>query len=174
MPPRGVARFKLAISGLPSLVPNEVKVLLCDNLSPDFLIGRKALSNWNLSVHYHNNNRESWHAGDHRVMALSARAATEYNAGFFSERGLAPGEWTRATTVVNPFRMKPDEGWTLVSRRSKGGKLDPPPGKIPPPPKPGETAPRGEVSTTPPTQTCAGGPPTRPPHRRPDRAHRTR
>jgi len=32
LPPRGVARFKLAISGLPSLVPNDVAVLLCDNL----------------------------------------------------------------------------------------------------------------------------------------------
>jgi hypothetical protein len=56
---------------------NAIEPYLCDNLSPDFLIGRKALSRWNLSVNYYNNNQESWHAGDHRVMAMSAREAAE-------------------------------------------------------------------------------------------------
>jgi hypothetical protein len=85
-------------------IPANVEVLLCDNLSPDFLIGRKALSRWNLSVNYYNNNQESWHAGDHRVMAMSAREAAEYNAGFFSVERSASREWHR---VKSGERMIP-------------------------------------------------------------------
>ena len=131
--PRGVAKLKLAIVGLPSLVPTEVDVLICDTLGPDFLVGRKALAEWDLYVQY-KGNQETWYAGDQQVSAMSQRDAEDYNEGFISERSLGPDEWAQARKVFNDNRIGTRSGWTTVSRGNKGSKLNPPPVEKSPPP----------------------------------------
>ena len=55
--------MKLAISGLPTLEPTPIRVLVCDNVGQELLIGRQALTRWDVSVRYHNK-VETWQAGD--------------------------------------------------------------------------------------------------------------
>ena len=132
MKPRGVAKLRLSIVGLTSLIPTDVDVLICDKLGPDFLVGRKALAKWELSVHYRGK-QKTWQAGDQQVSAMSQRGAEEYNGGFISEWRLCPDEWARTREVFNNNRTGTCFGWTTVSRGNKGGKLKPPLWKNRPP-----------------------------------------
>ena len=68
--PKGEIDMKLAISGLPTLEPTPIRVLVCDNVGQELLIGRQALTRWDVSVRYHNK-VETWQAGDQSVGAMT-------------------------------------------------------------------------------------------------------
>ena len=147
--PRGVATMRLAISGLTTLSPELVSILVCDNLDPDFLIGRKLLTNWEVSVHYRNK-QETWQAGDQFVEAMSQREAKVYNEGLNLGERPPPERWAQTREWFNDHRnMGTCYGWTAVSRGKKGGKPKTPPGK---------TKTRGKNRPPPSNSPCAGGP----------------
>ena len=58
----GKAKIGLAISGFSTIKPKIVDVLICNDLGPGFLVGRKVLNDWNLSIHY-KDGTETWQAG---------------------------------------------------------------------------------------------------------------
>ena len=49
---KGIGKMKLAISGLTTLPPTPITTLVCDNLEPTVLVGRRALSKWKLARAY--------------------------------------------------------------------------------------------------------------------------
>ena len=81
--PRGTVRCKLAIGQLPALAPVDVKLMICDGLAPNFLIGRKAVEDWTFSVDRAPGNSDYWWAGGQSMKVLSSAEANEHNAGFF-------------------------------------------------------------------------------------------
>ena len=113
--------MRLAIAGLTTLSPTDVSILVCDNLEPDFLVGRKSLTNWELSVHYRNK-KETWQAGDQYVNAMTQREAKLYNEGLNSGGRPPPDGWAQTRELFNDYRaLETCYGWTAVSRGKKGG-----------------------------------------------------
>ena len=55
-------KIGLAISGFSTIKPKIVDVLICNDLGAEFLVGRKVLNDWNLSIHY-KDGTETWQAG---------------------------------------------------------------------------------------------------------------
>ena len=126
--------MKLAISGLTTLPPTPLTILICDDLGPEFLVGRKTLNNWNLSVHYRNK-KETWQAGNRSVEAMTQQEAELYNEGLNSDRRPPQEEWDRTRECFNNHRnIETCYGWTPVSGGKKGGKTSPPPLGKPAPP----------------------------------------
>ena len=96
-------KIGLAISGFSTIKPKIVDVLICNDLGPGFLVGRKVLNDWNLSIHY-KDGTETWQAGELTVAALTAGQAARYNDGLYEARNRALAEWRPAHTLVNPQR----------------------------------------------------------------------
>ena len=125
--PKGVARMKLAISGLTTLPPTPILILVCDNLEPNFLVGRRALTKWKLDVAYRQK-KETWKAMDMSVEAMSYQAAEKYNKGLIPGSPLTQEEWDQTRVWFNRNR-DPETcyGWNYVPRGKKGGKIQNPP-----------------------------------------------
>ena len=120
----GVVQIGLAMPGLESLQPTIVEMMICKSLSSDFLMGRRMLNEWNLSIIYYNKT-ETWQAGKQRVPAITAREARRFNNGLQQARYLneKQRDGTRASIKINPHR-----GWHTRYQWadiSQGG-LDPP------------------------------------------------
>ena len=113
--PRGTVRCKLAIGQLPALAPVDVKLMICDGLAPNFLIGRKAVEDWTFSVDRAPGNSDYWRAGGQSMKVLSSAEANEHNAGFFLASPADHEEWARNRCVTNPLRPEPEDRWTVVS-----------------------------------------------------------
>ena len=74
----GVVEIGLAMPGLDILPPMPVQMMICKSLSSDFLMGRRMLDDWDLSIKYQGKT-ETWIAGGQRVRAKTAKEAREYN-----------------------------------------------------------------------------------------------
>ena len=96
-------KIGLAISGFSTIKPKIVDVLICNDLGPGFLVRRKVLNDWNLSIHY-KDGTETWQAGELTVAALTAGQAARYNDGLYEASNRALAEWRPAHTLVNPQR----------------------------------------------------------------------
>ena len=76
----GVVEIGLAMPGLDNLRPTIVQMMICKSLSSDFLMGRRMLDDWDLSIKY-KGKTETWIVGNQQVRAQTARQAREYNRG---------------------------------------------------------------------------------------------
>ena len=121
----GVVQIGLAMPGLESLQPTIVEMMICKSLSSDFLMGRRMLNEWNLSIIYHNKT-ETWQAGEQRVPAITARAARDFNNGLQQARYLneMQRDGTRASIKINPHR---GVAYSLSVGRYFPGTVRPPP-----------------------------------------------
>ena len=119
----------MAMPGLESLQPTIVEMMICKSLSSDFLMGRRTLNDWSLSIVYHNKT-ETWHAGGQQVRAITAREARDFNDGLKGARYLneTQRDGTCASIKINRNRG-PDKRyqWADISQRW----LPPPPSANP-------------------------------------------
>ena len=99
----GQTQIGFAISGLSMLKPKIVDVMICKSMGAQFLVGRKVLNDWNLSIHYQDG-KETWQAGELTVPALDAHEAVAYNEGLYKDRNPALDPWKQARTLINSFQ----------------------------------------------------------------------
>ena len=141
--PKGEVDMKLAISGLPALKPTPVRVLVCDNVGQELLIGRQAITRWDVSVRYYDKG-ETWKAGNQSVEAMTRLEAQAYNRGLTLGDDVPPGEWAQTSTLFNRYRDQATcHGWTVVQTRPRP---DGPP--KPPPQEPPHERPHGQNGRT--------------------------
>ena len=125
--PKGVAKMKLAISGLTTLPPTPITILVCDNLEPNFLVGRRALNKWKLDVAYRGK-KETWKALGMSVEAMSYRDSEKYNKGLIPEGHRSREEWEQSRVWFNRNRDPTTcYGWNYVPGGKKRGKTQTPP-----------------------------------------------
>ena len=121
----GQVQIGLAMPGLNKLQPTIVDMMICKSLSSNFLMGRKMMNEWNMSIHYLNGT-ETWQAGEQRVPAKTANEALVFNDGLKQVRYLAETQrdGTRALIKINPLRGASIRyQWADISQ----GRMDPPP-----------------------------------------------
>ena len=120
----GVVQIGLAMPGLDSLQPTIVEMMICKSLSSDFLMGRRTLNDWSLSIIYHNKT-ETWQAGGQRVRAITAREARDFNDGLKGVRYL--NETQRDGTCAS-IKINRNRGWHTRYQWAdiSQGRLDPP------------------------------------------------
>jgi len=76
----GVVQIGLAMPGLDGLPPTIVEMMICNSLSSDFLMGRRMLDDWDLTIKY-KGKTESWIVGEQQMFAKTAIQAREFNKG---------------------------------------------------------------------------------------------
>ena len=99
----GQIKIGLAVPGLSTLPPKIIDMMICKSLDAKFLIGRKVLNDWDVSIHYRSGT-ETWQAGELTVPAMNAREAEEYNNGLYKFRNPTLDPWRWAHTLTNPHR----------------------------------------------------------------------
>ena len=82
----GQVKIGLAISGLSELQPQIIDMMICSSVGRQFLLGRKLMNDWNISIHYQDR-RETWHAGEQTVSTLNCDEAIAYNKGLHAGGG---------------------------------------------------------------------------------------
>ena len=121
----GQVQIGLAMPGLNKLQPTVVDMMICKSLGSDFLMGRKMMNEWNVSIHYLNKT-ETWQAGKQTVPAKTANEALVFNEGLKQVRYLTETQQdgTRASIKINPLRGASIRyQWADISQ----GRMDPPP-----------------------------------------------
>ena len=76
----GVVQIGLAMPGLDGLPPTIVDMMICNSLNSDFLMGRRMMDEWDLTIQY-KGKTESWIVGNQLVPAKTAKEAIEFNQG---------------------------------------------------------------------------------------------
>ena len=110
----GQVKIGLAISGLSELQPQIIDMMICNSVGRQFLLGRKLMNDWNVSIHYQDR-RETWQAGEQTVSALNRHEAVEYHRGFYagmfrSKKG-ERDTGKKPSTLVNPKRVDSKHYW---------------------------------------------------------------
>ena len=114
----GVVQIGLAMPGLDGLRPTIVEMMICKSLSSDFLMGRRMLNDWSLSIKYQGQT-EAWIVGQQQVFAKTASEAREFNKGLNGVRYMyETQQGKRASMKINEQRgMWKRYQWADITQR---------------------------------------------------------
>ena len=91
----------LIVTGLPALALILARITLCENMDPNFLVGKVLQDAWNWSIQIQDG-QEHWEASGDTVATLTTAEADSYNSGITEREKASNRLCTEGRLVINP------------------------------------------------------------------------